>query len=302
MDQIKINVNGVDKLASGLNKETTVQDIKYAMLYSQGLHKLNSQILNDYGLFEQWQSNERLLDSNVKIYKIIKMWKQVPGDQLSQVKFVIKKKCSNVQTINRQFKFCSLSPSVQKTWNTCAQKSSYVKKQIDNLNKKSQFDNDEIMSVNSIPSSAWSSSNEDSDVDETKDLKRYASVRRTNRSRNSSIKRMKQNENDFNKLNELNLLKKELNQIKQDLIRTKQNNTDDVEKMKNQLKKIDNLIMLKSSLISSLENELQRLSNFDLKTNKFSMSSSNSASSISSTDTGISSTHSDDETCFETLV
>ena len=69
MDQIKIVVNGTEKLATGLTKDTTVDDIKFAMLYST-IPKFKAEMLNQYGLFEQWQSNERLLDSNVKIYKI----------------------------------------------------------------------------------------------------------------------------------------------------------------------------------------------------------------------------------------
>ena len=125
MEQIKIFVNGSEKLATGLTKETTVDDIKFAMLYSS-VPKFKAQMLNDYGLFEQWQSNERLLDSNVKIYKIVKLWKQIPGDQLSQVKFVIKQKCSSKSNENKkmskEFKYCSLSPSVQKTWNFLKEK------------------------------------------------------------------------------------------------------------------------------------------------------------------------------------
>lgn len=302
MDQIKINVNGIEKLASGLSKETTVQDIKFAMLYSTSTRgRLSHEKLNEYGLFEQWQSNERLLDSNVKIYKIIKMWKQVPGDQLSKVKFIIRKKCSNKQpNSDKQFKFCSLSPSVQKAWNR--NKCSYLKKQFENLNNNN-FDQQDNFSVNSIPSSAWSSANEDSDDDDDIQLserKRYASVRRSYRSRNSSIKRINLNFDDQekkNKLDKLNQLKNELNQIKQELANTKQSNAD-VETMKNQLKKIDNLILIKNRLISSLEKELQRLSTF-----KCSLSSSSSSSSISSADTGISSAHSDDDQqSLETLV
>lgn len=301
MEQIKINVNGIEKLASGLSKETTVQDIKFAMLYSSSATgKPCQDKLNEYGLFEQWQSNERLLDSNVKIYKIIKMWKQVPGDQLSKVKFIIKKKCSKKQHItDKQFKLCSLSPSVQKTWNR--NKSSFLKKQIQNLNNN--FDQEDKISINSIPSSAWSSANEDSDDENHfNGRKRYASVRRSYRCRNSSIKRinLKFQDDNKNKLDKLNQLKSELKQIKQELTKT-ENKKNDLESMKSHLMKIDNLILIKNRLISSLEKELQRLGTIDQ--NKCSLPSSNSSSSISSTDTGISSAHSDDDhSSLETLV
>ncbi|RNA08942.1 hypothetical protein BpHYR1_020503 [Brachionus plicatilis] len=165
-----------------------------------------------------------------------------------------------------------------------------------------QFDQEDRMSMNSVPSSAWSSANEESDQDDgcVERPKRYASVRRTIRTRNSSIKKISQNLQDqkLTKLDQLEQLKCELNQIKQELVKAKQNSSD-VEKMKSQLRKIDNLILIKSSLISSLEKELQRLSS--INPTKYCLSSTNSASSISSTDTGISSAQSEDETCFETL-
>ena len=227
MNQIKIVVNGSEKLATGLTKDTTVDDIKFAMLYST-VPKFKAEMLNDYGLFEQWQSNERLLDSNVKIYKIIKLWKQIPGDQLSQVKFVIKQKCSSKSNENKkslkEFKYCSLSPSVQKTWNENLvekkKKSSYIQKQLEKLNKIE----DDLVSVNSIPSSAWSSGNEsesECDANETRTVrKRYASIKRMNRVRNSSVKRINEQEQ---KLNKITQLRDELKQIQNEMLNVKQN-------------------------------------------------------------------------------
>lgn len=305
MDQIKIFVNGSEKLATGLTKETTVDDIKFAMLYST-VPKFKSEMLNDYGLFEQWQSSERLLDSNVKIYKIIKIWKQIPGDQLSQVKFVIKQKCSPKTNENKkalkEFKYCSLSPSVQKTWNENLlekkKKSSYVQKQFEKLNNIE----DDLASINSIPSSAWSSGNEsetECDNQNKTTRKRYASIKRVNRIRNSSVKRINEHEQ---KLNKIYQLRNELIQIQTEMLNIKQNREkQELNSMKARLNKIDETILIKSRLIGSLENELKRLN--EIQETK--LSSSNSSSSIGSTDTGISSTcsdHEDEHQKFETLV
>jgi hypothetical protein len=320
MEQIKIVVNGCEKLASGVNKETTVEDIKFAMLYSS-VSKFKPELLNEYGLFEQWQSNERLLDSNVKIYKIIKLWKQIPGDQLSQVKFVIKRKCSAKQQkqaeakqVQKEFKYCSLSPSVQKTWNENLieknQKSSYVRKQLEKLNRN-LVDSD-LMSVNSIPSSAWSSGNEsepDEGELETRTVrKRYASIKRFNRSRNSSVKRVPAEtteEEQRSKLNKINQLRSELKQIQNEMVSAKQQKQkESLSELKSRLNQIDNMILIKTSLIASLEQELKRLNETPAATK---LCSSSSSSSIGSNDTGISSTCSDHEEevhtqRFETLV
>ncbi|RMZ98731.1 hypothetical protein BpHYR1_023073 [Brachionus plicatilis] len=302
MEHLKINVNGTDKLASGLNKDTTVQDLKFAMLYSCD-SKFNPNTIDQYGLFEQWQSNERLLDSAVKMYKIIKTWKKMPGDQLSQVKFVIKKKfkaSSELTSSSKPFKFCSLSPSVQKTWNLHLiqkNKTSYVRKQLGKLNQC--MTEDENRSMSSIPSTAWSSANEDSDSDCEQDnrltRKRYASIHRINRSRNCSVKRMtpqdqlKDYDQDHqrNKLEQIKKLKNKLQTIKSELTNSNVLET-----------KEDDMTLLKTNTMQSLELELRRLC--EMKCSR--LSTSDSLSSFGSVDTGIGSAFSDDDGKFETLV
>ena len=91
-DALPIFINGCEKLASGLTKRTTVDDVKYAMLTVSDPHFAADQDMDAYGIFEQWQGNERLLDAKLKIYKLIRTWQSLPGQQLDQVKFVIKRK------------------------------------------------------------------------------------------------------------------------------------------------------------------------------------------------------------------
>lgn len=305
MDNLKINVNGIVKYASGLTKKTTVQDVKFALLLSSDPH-FKPNLINHYGLFEQWQSNERLLDSNIKIYKIIKRWNQMSNDQLSHVKFVIKKKISLTNKKNdlkNKYKFCTLSPSVQKTWNENLiqkNKTSYVKKQLEKLNEcMIEYDN---ISLNSIPSSAWSTDNEDTDYDFEEGLitnkKRYASIRRQNRVRNSSIRRINQDQNEQkNNLDQIEKFKKELNKIKYELFNVKNKNKNDLETNRIKPYLVDEM---KTNLIQSLENELKRLC--EIKSIK-QLSTSDSLTSLTSTDTGISSTNCiDDDYQLETLV
>lgn len=91
LDKIPIKVNGVDRYATGLSKTTTIDEIKYAML-SVSEPTFRPEESGNYGVFEKWNGHERLLEGKSKIYKVISFWKSLPGDQLSQVKFVIKKK------------------------------------------------------------------------------------------------------------------------------------------------------------------------------------------------------------------
>lgn len=91
LDKIPIRVNGVDRFATGLSKTTTIEEIKYAML-SVSEPGFRPEENASYGLFEKWHGHERLLENKSKIYKVINFWKSLPGDQLSQVKFIIKKK------------------------------------------------------------------------------------------------------------------------------------------------------------------------------------------------------------------
>ena len=145
VDKLPIHINGFEKYATGLTKRTTVDDVKFAML-SVSDSKFNPDMLEEFGIFESWQGNERLLDGKIKIYKLIRLWQSLPGDQLSQVKFMIKKRksqshqhtaqmakvqkltCRDPNSIeqsnqraktpvSKRFAFCTLSPAMQKTWN-----------------------------------------------------------------------------------------------------------------------------------------------------------------------------------------
>ncbi|RNA03691.1 ras association domain-containing 10-like isoform X3 [Brachionus plicatilis] len=91
LDKIAIRVNGVERFATGLSKTTTIDQIKYAML-SVSEPGFAPDHNHSYGVFEKWHGHERLLEDKSKIYKVINFWKSLPGDQLSQVKFIIKKK------------------------------------------------------------------------------------------------------------------------------------------------------------------------------------------------------------------
>ncbi|CAF0909605.1 unnamed protein product [Brachionus calyciflorus] len=266
MEPIRVIVNGIEKLATGLTKETTVEEILFAMLYSS-IPKFKKEMLNDYGLYEQWQSNERILDLDLKMYKIIKIWKKLPGDQLSQVKFVIKSK--KVERTPKKFKFCSLSPNVQKTWNENLigknrNLSSYIRKELEVLNGEhmDKYESNEYRN-------------------------RYASIKRNNKSRSSSVKRVNEK-----KLEEIGLLRNEIKNLQTDLLKVKTNN-----------------LVINGKLIESLENELKKLNRIQINTKAQSqLASSGSTSSIGSTDTGFSSTHSENEDDrfpsqrFETLV
>jgi hypothetical protein len=165
IDRLPITINGSEKYATGLNKRTTIDDIKFAMLTVTELTFKPDQ-LEEYGIFEKWQGNERLLDGKIKIYKLVRLWQSLPGDQLSQVQFIIKKKKtqqqiklafrdSNIveQPIKHQphvckpkqeeekkkFAFCTLSPAMQKTWNLekAKRKTSYLKKRLAQLGDES---------------------------------------------------------------------------------------------------------------------------------------------------------------------
>lgn len=185
IEKLLINVNGIEKYATGLSKETTIDEIKLAMLYTPGFRPDN---LKEYAFYENWQNNERILEGHVKIYKIIRIWQSLPGDQLSQVQFSIRK----------IFKFCSLSPEIQKTWNESRlkRKSTYVKREL--LKLKDEEDR--------------SSSRKP----------RFASIKRNSQSRQSSIVRTpsKSKKLEEKSLNELETLKQELDRIDQ-LIRLK---------------------------------------------------------------------------------
>lgn len=211
IEKLAINVNGCDKYATGLNKTTTIDDIKYAMLTAtsqQNGISTGELCMDDFGVFEQWQGNERLLDGRVKIYKLIRVWQSLPGDQLSQVQFLIKRKRANMTAANRQhqhyhhqqkpavsskpasFALCTLSPAMRKTWNyeKMARKSSYVNRQLRLVATGETNHNDVSTTTATSTCDESSSCDEESQVvDATR--RRYASIKRYHRSKRSSIKK-----------------------------------------------------------------------------------------------------------------
>ena len=93
-NELPILVNGDEKSVTGLTKETTVDDIKLKVLKTSN-PKFNNDLLDQYGLFEQWQNNERMLNGKSKVYKIIQNWQSLPGNQLTKVKFIIRERMIN---------------------------------------------------------------------------------------------------------------------------------------------------------------------------------------------------------------
>ena len=177
--KLPVFVNGKEKQATGLTKKTTVDDLKFAIL-SVSDSKFNSETLEDFGVFEQWQGNERILDGKIKVYKLLRVWQSLPGDQLSQVKFVIKKRLQDFNVVKSGPKSNSLKQ-------TLLQALSPLRKT--NLPKE-----------------------------EEESCKRYSAIKKINRSRKSTIKthQMKQNENQTNdilKMKYLDSLEKELQKL-----------------------------------------------------------------------------------------
>lgn len=84
--KLLVNVNGVDKIATGFTLETTFSDLKFAML-SASIENFHPRILKDFILIEKWQNYERILDESLNIFKIIKAW-----SSLTQVKILIRHK------------------------------------------------------------------------------------------------------------------------------------------------------------------------------------------------------------------
>src|SRR5690606_25625511 len=74
---------------------------------------LTGEQLASYAMFEKWQGSERMLDDAIKIHKLIKLWKSLPGHQLASVKFLIKPK----RNYNNKYSFCALSPDTHKSGN-----------------------------------------------------------------------------------------------------------------------------------------------------------------------------------------
>jgi hypothetical protein len=296
MEKLPITVNGREKFATGLNKQTTIDDIKFAMLsVTQPEFKLH--MLDEYALVEKWQGNERMLGGRIKIYKLLRLWQSVPGNQLDNVQFYIKKiahaphrevakltvRDENVpqQQVAKanasKFAFCTLSPENTKTWNLektkrSQVKTSYVKRQLQ-LIADNQESSDDVTNMNNAES--------------------YASIKRINRSKKSTIKKTantnenalreefidlvtKQNEIIDKQLSKLSLSSKTpskkstlSSKLTQSIIKTSKKlinsidinskQTEEVSEMNNVLCKMDDMITLKTKFIESLEKELQVL-------------------------------------------
>lgn len=207
-ERLPITINGSEKFATGLTKRTTVEDVIFAMM-SVSDASFKPEHLCDYGIVEKWQGNERILDGKIKIYKLIRLWKSLPGDQLQHVQFIIKKRASKAvvkKTEKNKFAFCTMSPAMVKGWNVekSQRKSSYVQRQLESDSESSSDVDSDLNSESS-----------ESCVDEQGNLanhKRYASIKRFNRSRNSSVKQIKKSFVELvNKQNEI--IDKQLNQI-----------------------------------------------------------------------------------------
>ena len=265
-EKMPIIVNGRQKFATGLNKQTTVDDIKYAML-SVTEPEFTIKMLSEFAIVEKWQSNERILDGHIRIHKLLRMWQSVPGNQLEHVQFIIKKKLTQDQpklTVrdsneeieqprqlhgykkNNKFAFCTLSPDLNKTWNvekakrsSSQAKSSYVKRQL--LLLAEQQENAKLV--------------ENSSSDE--EPNRYASIKRFNRSKKCTIKKI----NDDN-LTELSVKSEFIDLVKkQNLIIDKQlNNLAKVPKTDSISTKLTaSIVKTRKKIINSIEtNNKQR--------------------------------------------
>jgi hypothetical protein len=295
MEKLPITVNGREKFATGLNKQTTIDDIKFAML-SVTQPEFKMQMLNEYAIVERWQGNERMLDGRIKIHKLLRLWQSVPGNQLEHVQFYVKKiaraphteaakltvRDENVPARpakdNARFAFCTLSPDMAKTWHVekakrGQAKSSYVKRQLQLIADKCD---------------AHESSDDGENAESPAES--YASIKRTNRSRTCTIQKTsnesrlraefidlvnKQNEIIAKQLNKLalattrprkptlsskltaSIVKTSKRLINSIDINTKQ--TEEVAEMSNVLSKMDDMITLKTKFIESLEHELKVL-------------------------------------------
>lgn len=193
-DKLPIIVNGAEKLATGLNKTTTIGDVKYAMLVvtEPDLFKTSEsveRVLTDYAVFERWQDNERMLDDRIKVYKLLRLWKSLPGDQLSSVKFVIKTRRKASASSNklrvRSDNSCTRSPERPKSSSARRLKVSYLKKQLLAASSVSSKTESEYGSTTSVSSQDQENAKHN----------RYASIKQLHKAKKSH-----QKENDEEKL------------------------------------------------------------------------------------------------------
>lgn len=79
MDDLRVWVDGVERVVRGANEETTCENILLALASATGK-------LGRFALLEKWRDLERILPREAKPIKCLKMW----GSQASEVKFVLK--------------------------------------------------------------------------------------------------------------------------------------------------------------------------------------------------------------------
>ena len=230
--KLPILINGTEKYATGLTRRTTIDDVKFAMLSASDPTFIPSMI-DDYGVFEKWQGNERILDGKIKVYKLIRLWQSLPGDQLAHVKFMIKKRMqitsssqksrmsfresnqADGKSSSKKYSFCTLSPSNSKTWNLEKQKrkSQRESQYVSNPNRESNSDSGS--DVDGDLDSCCSDTSNCEDNKKFQSHKRYASIKRFNRSRKSTIRHTQQIKKSFidlvTKQNEI--IDKQLNKL-----------------------------------------------------------------------------------------
>ncbi len=181
-------INGKEKVASGLTKRTTINDIKYALLSVSEKDHFN---IDDYGIFENWQDNERILDGNLKIYKLIRLWKSLPGNQLANVKFVIKKRksLSALADITNKQKG-QKSPSQNKSWaKSRVLRNKQQQAQEKHTNSESTDDDIDTLRADIDNKRQQIRSRSRSTRPQQQQQTRYSSVKRTNRTRTSTIRK-----------------------------------------------------------------------------------------------------------------
>lgn len=206
IDNLPIQINGNEKYATGLTKRTTIDDVKYAIL-SCTMSSNDGFNLNDYAIFEKWQGNERILDGKLKIYKLIRLWKSLPGNQLENVKFIIKKRKSYNQIQQnynqyilkqQQLVHNTASPAMNKTWNSnkaanALRKSSrkLSTRDVPSLSHSRSASSSSLSSVSDNEEKLVGTSNDSSENDEVFGLnrydKRYSSIKKFNRSKKSTV-------------------------------------------------------------------------------------------------------------------
>ena len=98
---MRIVVNGCEKYATGFNKLTTIDDVKFVMLSASDT-TFRPELLDDYGFYESWQNDEILLDGATNICQIINYWQSLQFDEFTNVKFIIKKLSTIRPTFKRQ--------------------------------------------------------------------------------------------------------------------------------------------------------------------------------------------------------